>query len=109
MSLETEIISITLSDNTTIKAVTTTLDTPGKPKLVASNDSKFNIANISETITTLAEDLGEVFKKSKATKASIEFGIVIGVESGNFTALLVKGTSTANLKVSLEWEIEKKL
>jgi hypothetical protein len=30
-------------------------------------------------------------------------GLEVGLESGNLTALLVKGTGTANLKLILEW------
>jgi hypothetical protein len=37
-------------------------------------------------------------------RGTVEFGIDVGVESGALTALVVKGTGTATLKVTLEWE-----
>ena len=42
-------------------------------------------------------------QKVKPRAASVEFGLEIGIESGQLTALLVKGTGTANLKITLEW------
>ena len=43
------------------------------------------------------------FQKVKPRKASVELGLEVGLESGHLTALLVKGTGTANLKLTLEW------
>ncbi len=40
----------------------------------------------------------------KPTKASVELGLEIGVEAGQLTALLVKGTGKANLKITLQWD-----
>ena len=40
----------------------------------------------------------------KPKKATVEVGLELGVEAGKLTALLVKGTGKASLKVSLTWE-----
>lgn len=40
----------------------------------------------------------------KPKKATVEVGLEVGVEAGKLTALLVKGTGKANLKISLTWE-----
>ncbi|VVJ18360.1 Uncharacterised protein [Amycolatopsis camponoti] len=42
--------------------------------------------------------------KVKPAKVGVEFGCEIGVESGQLTAILVKGTAKANVKVTLEWK-----
>jgi hypothetical protein len=42
--------------------------------------------------------------KVKPKKASVEFSLKVGVESGKLTSLLVKGTGEGNLKITLEWE-----
>lgn len=60
--------------------------------------------SISRTIEGVAESLHAAMSKAKPSKASIEFGIEVGVESGQLTALIVKGEGKANLKVCLEWE-----
>jgi hypothetical protein len=41
--------------------------------------------------------------KVAPTKPSVEFAIEVGLESGKLTALWVKGTGTANLKIAMEW------
>ena len=51
----------------------------------------------------LAKALATPITALHPTKATLEFGCSIGVESGQLTALLVKGSANANLKVSLEW------
>jgi hypothetical protein len=43
-------------------------------------------------------------RKIKPAKVAVEFGCEVGVESGQLTAILVKGTAKANLKVTLEWK-----
>mgnify|MGYP003717199083 CR=1 FL=1 len=43
------------------------------------------------------------FIESRPDKVSIELGFELSVESGALTALLVKGTSKANITVNLEW------
>ena len=43
-------------------------------------------------------------RKVKPAKVAVEFGCEVGVESGQLTAILVKGTAKANLKVTLEWK-----
>lgn len=46
-------------------------------------------------------------RKVRPTKATVEFGIEVGAESGQLTALIVKGTGKANLTITLEWEDDK--
>jgi len=33
----------------------------------------------------------------------VEFGLEVALESGQLTAVLVKGSAKANLKITLEW------
>ena len=58
---------------------------------------------VAETIENMAGAITAVLQKVKPQKASVEFGLELAVESGKLTTLLVKGSGTANLKVSLEW------
>jgi len=39
-----------------------------------------------------------------ATKASAEFGLELGLETGKLTSLLAKGSGKANLKITIEWD-----
>jgi Trypsin-co-occurring domain 1 len=58
---------------------------------------------VMDSIEQIAATLSEMMKRVKPSKAAVEFGIEIAVESGGLTALLVKGTGKANLVIKLEW------
>lgn len=46
----------------------------------------------------------ELMEKAGPEKINIEFGVSIGVEAGQLAAILMKGNTKANLKISLEWK-----
>jgi len=48
----------------------------------------------------------EPIKKAKPTRASLTFGLEIGIEQGSLMAALVRGTGNATLEITLEWEKE---
>lgn len=58
---------------------------------------------IGDTIESLAAELQHSMEVVKPNKASVKFGLEVGVESGQLTALIVKGSGKANLEITLEW------
>jgi Trypsin-co-occurring domain 1 len=64
----------------------------------------FSFDGLAESIEAIAERMTAALDKVKPDRAAVEFGLDVGVESGALTALLVKGTGTATVKVTLEWE-----
>ncbi|MBV8269482.1 MAG: hypothetical protein JO252_24430 [Planctomycetaceae bacterium] len=58
---------------------------------------------IFDAVEGIAQAVVTTFQKVQPRKASVELGLEVGLESGHLTALLVKGTGTANLKLTLEW------
>jgi len=58
---------------------------------------------VTKTLGKIAAGLGAAIAKAKPTKASIELGLELGLESGALVTLIARGTGTANLKVTLEW------
>lgn len=58
---------------------------------------------VTDVIEGIADSIVDTLQKAKPRKASIEFGLEVALESGQLTALLVKGTGTSNLKITLEW------
>ena len=73
----------------------------GQQKVALPNQFSFDA--IGKTIESLAKELGQTFEVVKPTKAAVKFGLEVAVESGQLTALLVKGSGKANLEISLEW------
>jgi hypothetical protein len=63
---------------------------------------------VTDSIEAIAERVTNALSRVRPDKATVEFGIDVGVEAGGLTALLVKGTGTATLKVTLEWESSAK-
>jgi hypothetical protein len=61
------------------------------------------IDGVREAIEGVAALVREAMEKAKPDKASVELGLELALESGKLTALWVKGTGKANLKVTLSW------
>ena len=59
---------------------------------------------VGKSLKAIAEEIGEVLADIKPSRASVEFGLEIGMESGQLISVLVKGTGSATLKVTLDWD-----
>jgi len=98
METESEIIKAALPNGTIIHIQTTALG--GEEEVVFTLPS---FKNVTDAIEGIAESVVTTLQKVQPKKASVEFGLEIALESGQLTALLVKGTGTSNLKITLEW------
>jgi len=97
MEAQTKVISVELSDGTNVRVEATLI---GERKLsIPTRPFK----EVTVAIESLSRDIAEVIQKVRPDKASVKFGIEISLESGKLTPVLVKGTSTANLEITLEW------
>jgi hypothetical protein len=63
-----------------------------------------SFSDLVPTIVAVASQLRAALENAAPTKASVEFGLELAVDSGKLTALIVKGTAKANLKITLSWE-----
>ncbi|MET7989727.1 CU044_2847 family protein [Amycolatopsis sp. NPDC005232] len=70
-------------------------------RLLSFGDFTENLGTLTRSVT---EAVTAGLTKVKPTKVTIEFGCEVGLESGKLTAILVKGTAKANLKVTMEWQ-----
>ncbi|MEO1183027.1 MAG: CU044_2847 family protein [Cyanobacteria bacterium J06636_28] len=59
---------------------------------------------VGTAIESIVKAIAGPIRKAKPDKASVTFGLEIGVEQGSLMAAIVKGTGNANLEVTLEWE-----
>lgn len=76
----------------------------GREQVVAP--SAYSFGNVALAIEGVAQSITGVWERVKPAKATIEFGVQIGVESGQLTTLFVKGTGSADLKVTMEWSLQ---
>lgn len=61
-----------------------------------------DFAEVTDAVEGIVDALAKTLKKVKPARAAVEFGVVFGIESGALTAMVVKGTGEANLKIMLE-------
>ncbi len=99
--LDTKIQTINLDENTSIKIEAISFSSEGDRK---ASIKDFQFDEVTNVIEVMADKLLTSIKKAKPKKATVEFGLAVGVESGQLTALWVKGQGTTHIKVILEWE-----
>jgi hypothetical protein len=104
MATRTDIVPFELADGKTIHVSVTQL---GGEEKVSLSKKLFSFDEVTSSIESIANSLAKTIDKVTPQKASIEFGLEVAIESGNLTALLTKGSATANLVVTLEWEKSK--
>jgi hypothetical protein len=79
------------------------IETPvleGKEKVAIS---LHNFDEVTHVLEGIAQSIATTMKKVKPRKATVEFGLEIALKSGKLATLLVEGSGTSNLKVTLEW------
>jgi hypothetical protein len=59
--------------------------------------------NVTGVVEGVATALAATFEKVRPRTASVEFELDFSVESGQLTALFVKGSGSGTLTVKLEW------
>jgi Trypsin-co-occurring domain 1 len=97
MELQSKMIAVELADGTNVRVEATQI-----------GDRKINFharpfEEVTSAIESLTKEIAEALHKVKPDRASVKFGIDIAVESGQLTAVLVKGSHSANLEITLEW------
>jgi len=97
MELQTKMITVELTDGTPIRVEATSI---GDRKI---NFQTRPFQEVTFAIESLTKEIAEALHKVKPDRASVKFGIDIGIESGKLTVVLAKGSSTANLEITLEW------
>jgi hypothetical protein len=100
---KTKLVPFKLDDNTVIRIEARQLvSDEAMDSYIAAQIPSFE--DITGTIKSIAKSIIAVWNEVQPSKATAEFGIEVGVEPGSVTALLVKGSGKANIKITLEWD-----
>lgn len=59
---------------------------------------------VADAIEGVVQMIAAPLQKVKPKKASVKFGMELAIESGQLTAIIVKGSGKGNLEIALEWE-----
>jgi hypothetical protein len=99
-------LSAKLDDNTIIRIEATQVDDEVVGEGYIASVELPSFQQVTDTIKSIAKSFESVWKEVQPSKASVEFGIEVGFEPGNLTALLVKGSGKGLFTISLEWSKE---
>jgi len=58
---------------------------------------------VTQAIEGIAQSLTAAWEKAKPSRASVEFGVEFAYEAGQVLAMFVDGSTTASMKITLEW------
>ena len=102
MNLTAKIIPVELSDGTIIKVEATALG----EQQVSFQTRPFRefISSLKIIVKEIANPLREITQAVQPDKMSITLGVDVSIESGQLTALIVKGGGSANLGITMEWK-----
>lgn len=93
-----ELIAVDLGDGVTaqIEVIST-----GREKVKAG---ALSFRAVSKAIAKMAQLVATPIQAVKPTKATVKYGVDVGIEQGSLVAAFVRGTGKANLEITLEWE-----
>ena len=64
---------------------------------------------VADAIEGVVQMIAAPIQKVRPKKATVKFGMELAIESGQLTAIIVKGSGKANLEITLEWETQPKV
>jgi hypothetical protein len=99
MEPKTQLVTVALANGQAVQVEASVID-----RLESTGFEAKNFDGVIGAIEGIALAVQTALVKVKPAKASVEMGLEIGVEAGQLTALLVKGSGKANLKITLHWE-----
>lgn len=99
-------VPVKLDDNTIIRIEATHFEGEVVGEGYIASVELPSFQQVTDTIKSMAKSLVAMWNEVQPSKASVEFGIEVGFEPGNLTAMLVKGSGKAHLTVTLEWAKE---
>jgi len=68
---------------------------------IASLSASFD--KVTQAIEGIAQSLTAAWEKAKPSRACVEFGVEFAYEAGQVLAMFVDGSTTASMKITLEW------
>ncbi|MGW5424416.1 CU044_2847 family protein [Streptomyces sp. NPDC003943] len=63
-----------------------------------------DLSGVTAALSSFAQQIGDALHRAAPDRATVEFGCQLGLQSGRLTALVVQGSTSANLRVTLEWD-----
>ena len=98
---QVEVIPIELGDGLVLMAEARVPATAGESEIVSMDKT---LDAVTDAVRRVGEGLVDAMKAIGPKKFTIQLGFDLTVKEGQLVALLVSGSGTASIKVTLEWE-----
>src|SRR5919197_2703627 len=73
------------------------------PALVADTDVMAKLGAVTTSIEQVSRDILDAVRRAAPTRATVELGFGLAIETGQLVALFGKGKGEATIKLTLEW------
>lgn len=103
---QSRFLPVRLDDGTIIRIETTATGDTGQGDEYIASVGLPTFDQFTNTVKSMAKSISTIWSEVQPSKASVEFNIEVGFETGNVTAWLVKGSGKGHLTISMEWEKE---
>jgi hypothetical protein len=103
MERTTEIVPVQTANGKIVQVQVTAL---GGEEDIAISDYLPSFEEVTDAIEEISSAMVGAIGKIKPQRASVEFGVEVAAQEGKLTALLVQGSGTASVKITLEWGSE---
>lgn len=99
-------VPVRLDDGTIIRIEAPSTSDAGQGEGYIASAGLPSFEQFTDTVKSMAKSIATVWSEVQPSRASVEFNVEVGFETGNITAWLVKGSSKGHLTVTMEWEKE---
>ena len=97
---------VRLDDGTIIRIEATPTGDPAQSDEYIASVGLPSFDQFTGTVKSMAKSIADIWSEVQPNKASVEFNIEVGFETGHVTAWLVKGSGKGHLTITMEWEKE---
>lgn len=101
-----QFMPVQLDDGTIIRIEATPTDDTEQGEGYIASVGVPSFDQFTETVKSMAKSITRIWSEVQPSKASVEFSVEVGFETGQLTAWLVKGSSKGHLTITMEWEKE---
>jgi hypothetical protein len=98
----TKRIPVDLGDGVIVQMDVTQIGDGGLQEV--SGGGRLPFTGVLNGMTKVAEVIAGSVQKVKPSKATVKYGLEIGVEEGSLMAAIVRGSGSANFEITLEWD-----
>lgn len=98
VTVGTKMVNVRLDDGTTFYIQAKNLDEEEDVSIMSGSFEK-----VAKAIEGLAKRFTTIWKAVEPNRASVEFNVEFVWESGSLTAMFVDSSTSASMKITLEW------